>query len=310
VLASLKGEKSAPASLIALFIAALVVGGGALSIPRPTNTFRVAVITDMVYNLTVMQGLGNFAGLLTKTPELSQALFDNAAQLTRQAAPEKPAFVVWSENGFSNSDDQQFIGQVGALAGELNAIVTVDTNWKSPTGLFNTALLIGTDGKELGRRAKINIVSEEADAGILPGPRDFPVFDTPQAKAGIAVCWDVHRLWIMRELARSGAQIILLPMDNDFNGIPSFPPFHAADAVFRAAENHLAFGLGTVNGLSMVIDPYGRITAEGQVNQRGVTTGETFVVNDKTMYTQFGDWFGWTLVAGLIGLIAISILKK
>jgi apolipoprotein N-acyltransferase len=96
---------------------------------------------------------------------------------------------------------------------------------------------MSADGLEIGRRAKINIVSEEADAGIMPGPLSFEVFDTAYGKAGVAVCWDVHRLWIMRELARSGAGIILLPMDNDFLGVASFPPFHAADAVFRAAEN-------------------------------------------------------------------------
>jgi apolipoprotein N-acyltransferase len=297
-------------SLIALGLSALIVGAGAISIPQPKNTFKVAVVTDMVYQLPIMQGLGNFAGLLTKTPELSQALFDNAAELTRQAAAEKPAFVVWPENGFTTIDDQNFIGQLGVLAGETNSYLTVDTNWKTPTNLFNTALLVAPDGTEVGRRAKINIVSEEADAGITSGALDFPVFDTQYGKASIAVCWDVHRLWIIRELARSGAQIILLPMDNDFNGVAIFPPFHAADAVFRAAENHLAFGLGTVNGLSLVIDPYGRITAEGKVNQRGVAVGETFVVNSETIYTRFGDWFGWTMAAVLIGLVAISIFKK
>jgi apolipoprotein N-acyltransferase len=298
------------ASLIALGLSALIVGAGAISIPQPKNTFKVAVVTDMVYQLPIMQGKGNFAGLLTKTPELSQALFDNAAELTRQVAAEKPAFVVWSEIGFTTIDDKNFIGQLGALASETNAYFTVDTNWKTPTNLFNTALLVAPDGTEVGRRAKINIVSEEADAGITPGALDFPVFDTQYGKASVAVCWDVHRLWIIRELARSGAQMILLPMDNDFNGVATFPPFHSADAVFRATENHLAFGLGTVNGLSLVIDPYGRITAEGKVNERGAAVGETFVVNDRTIYTRFGDWFGWTMVATLIGLIAISVLKK
>lgn len=136
------------------------------------------------------------------------------------------------------------------------------------------------------------------------------LFETPYGKAGISVCWDVHRLWIIRELARSGAQIVLLPMDNDFNGTRTFPPFHAADVVFRAVENRLAFGEAAVSGLSMVVDPYGRITAEGKINERGVTVGETFVVEGHTLYTRFGDWFGWTMVASLIGLVAVSLLKK
>ncbi len=298
------------ASLIALGLSALIVGAGALSIPQPENTFKVAVITDMIYQLPLVSGQGEFAGVLVQSPEVAQAIFDADAELTRQAAAEQPAYVVWPENEFTKIDDSQFTSQLGALATETNAYFAVDTIWNAPTGLHDTALLVGPDGTEVGRRAKINIVSGEVDAGFKPGPREFPVFDTPNAKVGISICWDVHRLWIMRELARSGAQIILLPMDNDFNGVATFPPFHAADAVFRAAENHLAFGLGTVNGLSLVIDPYGRITAEGKVNEKGVTIGETFVVNDQTIYTRFGDWFGWTMVAATVVLIAIAFLKK
>jgi apolipoprotein N-acyltransferase len=60
----------------------------------------------------------------------------------------------------------------------------------------------------------------------------------------------------------------------------------------------------------MLIDPYGRITADGKVNQRAVIVGETFVVQAETFYTRFGDWFGWTLLAGLLALIVIAILKK
>jgi apolipoprotein N-acyltransferase len=200
--------------------------------------------------------------------------------------------------------------QLSTLADETNAYFTVDTAWNAPTGLHDTAVLVGPDGNEIGRRAKINLVSGEINAGFTPGPREFPVFDTPNAKVGISICWDVHRLWIIRELARADAELILLPMDNDFNGVATFPPFHAADAVFRATENHLAFGLGTVNGLSMVIDPYGRITAEGKVNEKGVTIGETFVVNDQTLYTRFGDWFGWMMVAVLAALVFIAIRQK
>ncbi len=53
----------------------------------------------------------------------------------------------------------------------------------------------------------------------------------------------------------------------------------------------------------MVIDPYGRITAEGEINERGVIVGETFTAEGKTLYTRFGDWFGWSMVIVLAGLI-------
>ncbi len=126
----------------------------------------------------------------------------------------------------------------------------------------------------------------------------------------IGVCWDVHRLWIVRELARSGAEIVLLPMDNDFNATATFPPFHGSDGVFRAVENRVAMGLGTVSGLSLVVDPYGRITAEAPVNERSIITGETFTATGQTLYTRFGDWFGWLLVAGVVVLMGAAVLTK
>jgi apolipoprotein N-acyltransferase len=303
-------KKDKHADLAALAIAAVILLWGAVSIPQPRTPFKVAVLTDMVNQDPLVKAQGEFAGILVTSPTVSQAIFDIDSRLTREVASQHPAFVVWPENEFAPIDDARFTDPLGALANEVNAYVTVDTVWQANTDLRDTALLVGPDGSEVGRRAKINITSGEADSGFVPGPRAFPVFDTPYGKAGIAICWDVHRLWIIRELARSGAQIILLPMDNDFNGTHTFPPFHAADAVFRAAENHLAFGLGTVNGLSMVIDPFGRISVEGKVNQRGAIVGETFVVNDPTIYTRFGDWFGWTLIAVLIGLVLFPILKK
>jgi apolipoprotein N-acyltransferase len=72
-------------------------------------------------------------------------------------------------------------------------------------------------------------------------------------------------------------------------------------------ENRAAMGLGTTNGLSMVIDPYGRIMAEGEINERGVIAGEVFTSSDSTLYTRWGDWFGWLMV-GLLGmLVAMSL---
>jgi len=254
-----------------------------------------------------IQAMGEDAGILVESPELSQRIFDVDAALTRSVADQSPAFVVWPENEFADIDNVAMMDQLKALAAETGSYITADTTWNAPTGLHDTAVLIGSDGQEAIRRAKINIVPGEVKAGFSKGPQSYPVYDSPYGKVGVAVCWDVHRLWIMRELARSGAQIILLPMDNDFYGTTSFPPFHSANAVFRAVENRLAFGLGTVSGASMVIDPYGRITAEAPINERSVVVGETFVVQADTIYQRFGDWFGWLLVIGFAAMLATGL---
>jgi len=302
-----KGFASTRSAVLAVIAPLTIIFAGYATIPAPQDTFKVAVVTDMIGQDPEIQAMGEDAGILVDSPELSQRIFDVDAALTRSVADQSPAFVVWPENEFTDIDNAAMMDQLKALAVETGSFITADTTWNAPTGLHDTAVLISPDGQEAIRRAKINIVPGEARAGFSKGPLEFPVSTTPYGKVGVAVCWDVHRLWIMRELARSGAQIILLPMDNDFNGTTSFPPFHSANAVFRAVENRLAFGLGTVNGVSMVIDPYGRITTEARINERSVVVGETFVVQTDTTYQRFGDWFGWLLVIGFAALLLIGL---
>jgi len=315
LLRGLRQRKVDWASVVALAAVVVAVGWGAVSIPHPpADTFAIAANTDMVNQDPAIQASGEFnpamVGYIASTPQQSQAIFDVNAGLTRSIANRRPAFVVWPENEFSDADDAQFIDQLKGLAREVDAYVVADVVWRAPTGLHDTALIVGPDGDEVGRRAKINTTSGEEEVGFAPGPDELPVFDTPHGTVGVGVCWDRHRLWITRELARAGAQIVLMPVDDDFDGTPWFPAFHASDGVFRAVENRATFGLGTTNGLSLVVDPYGRITAEGGINQRGVIIGETFTVPGQTLYTRWGDWFGWLMVVGMAVFFGVAVLNN
>ena len=103
---------------------------------------------------------------------------------------------------------------------------------------------------------------------------------------------------------------MLMTVDDDFDGTHWFPPFHASDGVFRAVENHVAFGLGTSNGLSLVVDPFGRIMAEGGINERGVVIGEVFITPNHALYIRWGDWFGWLMVLGLVAMIGLAVARR
>ncbi|ABU58168.1 apolipoprotein N-acyltransferase [Roseiflexus castenholzii] len=297
-------------AVVSLIVAAAIIVWGALIIPpAPDHRFRIAATVDLTNQDRFIQALSRLPveqeGYYADTPEMSQAIFDVNAALTRSVAALRPAFIVWPENEFASADDPVFTAQVGDLAREMNAYLVADMVWRTSDGMYDTAVMFGPDGAEVGRRAKINVTDGEKEFGFLPGPRDFSVVETPYGQVGLGVCWDRHLPWIVRELASAGAQIVLMPVDDDFSGNRWFPPAHASDTVFRAVENRVAFGLGATSGIAMVIDPYGRITAESDINQRGVVTGETFVVAERTLFTRFGDWFGWLAVlAMVIGFVA------
>ncbi len=302
------------ASAALLVVAGFLVWGASAIPAAPTETFVIAATTDLANQDPEIKKhsktYSTIEGPYADTPEMSQAIFNVNAALTREIANQNPAFIVWGENEFADADDATFTDQVGALASEMNAYIVADMYWNAPTGLHDTAVMIGPDGSEVGRRAKINMTGGEKKYGFVAGPREFPVYDSPYGTVGIAVCWDRHRLWIVRELARNGAQIVLMPVDDDFNRNEWFPPFHAADGVFRAVENRVTIGLGTTNGLSIIVDPYGRILAEGGINERGIISAETFAVNEKTLYTKWGDWFGWLMVACALGMAAMALSKR
>ena len=196
------------------------------------------------------------------------------------------------------------------LAEETGSYIVADVVRHAPTGMHDTALMVGPTSDEIGRRAKIIITEGEQDAGFIPGPHEYSFFDTAYGKVGLGVCWDRHRLFITRELARNGAEILLMTVDDDFNGTPWFPPFHASDGVFRAVENRVAFGLGTINGLSLVVDPFERIIADGGINERGVIMGEVFTAPGSTPFTHWGDWFGWVTVVGWVGLVGLAVARR
>lgn len=302
-------------SITALVLAAGIIGWGVLTIPSlPSNTFTIAALTDLVNQdqeiLAVSELSVEDFGTRTNSSETSQAIFDLNAALTQQVAAQEPDFIVWPENEFTDADDPQMMDQLKSLAVETESYIVADVVWHAETGMHDTALMVSPAGEEAGRRAKINTTSGEENAGFVSGPREYPVFETPYGNVGLGVCWDRHRLYITRELARSGADIVLMTVDDDFSGTPYFPPFHASDGVFRAAENRVAMGLGTTNGLSMVIDPYGRIMAEGEINERGVIVGEVFTVSEDTLYTHWGDWFGWLMLGFLGAMVAISLFRK
>ena len=179
-------------------------------------------------------------------------------------------------------------------------IIVANVRWQTSAGMYNTALMINPEGQEAGRQAKINLFSSE-EAYYTPGPKEYPVFDTPYGKVGLAVCYDRHVTYVIQGLAKNDAQIVLIPVDDDFNHNRWFPAFHATDSIFRAVENRVAVAQGTTSGISLVCGPYGRVTAMGSINTREVVTGETFTVSGQTPYTRFGDWFG-ILISIMLGV--------
>ncbi|HEX7861572.1 MAG TPA: carbon-nitrogen hydrolase family protein [Verrucomicrobiae bacterium] len=141
--------------------------------------------------------------------------------------------------------------RLGSLAKELNSYIVAGIYEKEGSVLYNTALLLGRDGKLIGKYRKTHLPREEWEAGITPGD-EYPVFDTDFGKVGLIICWDVQFPEPSRAMARKGAELLLLPI---WGGNETL-------AKARAIENHVFLVSSSYDMKTFVVDPEGKVLAE------------------------------------------------
>ena len=83
------------------------------------------------------------------------------------------------------------------------------------TDVYNTAELIGPDGKSIGVYDKAHVGSPPDKGFYTPGPR-LAVFETGLCRMGILICVDrtVHENW--RVLMLQGAELIVIPANGGY----------------------------------------------------------------------------------------------
>lgn len=77
--------------------------------------------------------------------------------------------------------------------------------------VYNTAVLIDTEGAMIGKYRKVCLPHGEVEKGIAPG-NDYPVFETSFGKVGLMVCYDGFFPEVARELSNRGAEVIAWPV--------------------------------------------------------------------------------------------------
>jgi predicted amidohydrolase len=77
--------------------------------------------------------------------------------------------------------------------------------------VYNSAVLLGPDGRIVGKYRKTSLPRSEVEAGVCPG-HDYPVFETRFGKVGMMICYDGFFPEVARELANRGAEVIAWPV--------------------------------------------------------------------------------------------------
>jgi apolipoprotein N-acyltransferase len=135
---------------------------------------------------------------------------------------------------------------------------------------------------------------------------EIPTIDTPYGKLAGVICCDLDFPYVIRQVSRKGVDILL---------DPSFEPTaeniiaHSQMAPFSAIENGTSIFRPTSMGISLAIDPYGRIL--GSMDATRVSE-RVFVVqlpnhHVHPVYSVVGDLFGWLIAVGFVVIVGWAI---
>jgi predicted amidohydrolase len=183
-------------------------------------------------------------------------------------------------------------------AAKRHSMLIAANNYESEEGkIYNTSTLYGRNGEIIGRYRKVHLADSERWSAS-PGD-EFPVFKSDIGNIGFVTCYDVIFPETCRILALNGADMIIHQTQGWGTGGRAFDDCAVGEAFMRvrAAENSVYLivakviqGSGADGGRSLVIDNYGRITAESEICGESVLTAEIepdFDMADKYDYNNF-----------------------
>ncbi|MGH9327088.1 MAG: apolipoprotein N-acyltransferase [Terriglobia bacterium] len=240
----------------------------------------------------------------------------------------EPPLIVWPENSapFFFNRDPIFRGAVETMARQAHAYVVVNTVTFIGSGTSrpqNTAVMLNPAGNVILEYHKIHLVpmgeyvpgwlhfthmgkitSEVGD--FVPGA-GYNVAETPEGGFGIFICYEAIFPQLVRHLTPPGPGVLVNISDDAWYGKSAARFQHLNMARFRAIENRRYLLRATNDGITAVVDPYGREVAIAPPYRQTELTADFDFIAHRTFYTDHGDVFAWACVVATLIILGAGI---
>ena len=248
-------------------------------------------------------------------------------RLVRRIAAEKPALIVWPETAipFFLRREPELSARVYRLAAETGIPMLAGSPDAGDDGhLYNTAFLLGRDGRILGRYDKRHLVPfgeyvplhqiffflDKVVVGIgdFGRGRTATVFSLDGVRFSVMICYEVIFPAEVREFVRDGAGFLVNITNDAWFGRSGAPSQHLAMATMRAVENGTYLVRAANTGISAVIAPTGEVLAETGIFTEAALLGTIRPRQGETPYTRYGDVLAWIALA-FMGAYVLALLS-
>jgi apolipoprotein N-acyltransferase len=177
----------------------------------------------------------------------------------------------------------------------------------------NAAALIDHRGRLAATYAKMNLlpfgekmpfsqylpVLREANFGqanFIPGATQT-IFDSSAGRFGVLICFESTFSGFTRRYVREGAEFLVNITNDGWFGGSRGPIQHAEMAILRSVENRVTLFRSAYTGVSMVVDPMGRVLASLPTFTSGMIYGTVERMPRHPIYERFGYLAYWIMIA-------------
>ncbi len=127
---------------------------------------------------------------------------------------------------------------------------------------------------------------------------------------GVLICYESIFPNLVRNFVNNGADFLVNITNDAWFGDTSAPHQQVSMAAFRAVENKRYLIRAANTGISLVIDPFGRVIKNTKLLDRAYLTDEIYTINKDTFYSKYGDVFAVTLSVILLLMLFLAYRKN
>jgi predicted amidohydrolase len=174
-----------------------------------------------------------------------------------------------------NCNDSRFLRFLQAICRRRQCHIVSGFNERDGNRLYNTAVLVGPEGL-IGKYRKMHLFLDEKDY-FEPGDTGLGIWDIPQCRVGMLICFDWVFPEVWRILALKGADIICHPSNLVLPGFAQrgIPAHAMINRIFTVTANRIGTERDlTFTGNSIICDPRGNIIAQAPADDECVLAVE------------------------------------
>src|SRR5436190_6875761 len=238
-----------------------------------------------------------------------------------------PDTVIFPESpmNFMYGDDPETKKFINDFAAKNNVSVlfnSAEPN-KADNKYFNSAVLVGPDGKMIAQYDKIYLLPfgeavpsplqsiVPAFVGSFSYGSEYDLLPIGDRKAGVMICFESHFGQLSREYVRNGADVIIEMTNDGYLGPTPVLRQHLANAVFRAVETNRPVLRVTNVGITAYINEHGQVLDAAEPYTEATRVWSVSKSDgSQTVYVKYGDWFAWLCSIVTVALLLFGIRRK